>query len=221
MDLIQSAVLAIGLGLLGFVEPCSVGSHLIFIRTMKDWTARQRLMQTLLFTLSRALLMAGLGIAAALIGGAFEGFQYGFWAALGSLYVVLGLLYLAGGAGWLIKQLNRALPDRPGTGSSLALGTVFGFNIPACAAPLLAVLLGDAAARSAAGNGVAYGAFTLFLFGLALSAPLILAVYTRVGRRLLDAIVRLSSRMPRWTGAVLVALGLWSIGLAWQQIASL
>lgn len=214
MDLIQSAVLAIGLGLLGFVEPCSVGSHLIFIRTMKDWSARQRLIQTLLFTLSRALLMAGLGIVAALIGGAFEGLQYGFWVVLGSLYIVLGLTYLAGGASWLMKHLNRALPGRPGTGSSVALGVIFGFNIPACAAPLLAVLLGDAAARSAAGNGVVYGGVTLLVFGLALSAPLILAVYTGFGRRLLDAITRLTGRMPRWTGVVLIALGIWSIGLA-------
>lgn len=214
MDIIQSLILAVGLGLLGFVEPCSVGSHLIFIRTMKDWSARQRLIQTLLFTLSRALLMAGLGIVAAVIGGAFEGLQYGFWAALGSLYVVLGLIYLAGGAGWLMKHLNRALPGRPGTGSSVALGAIFGFNIPACAAPLLAVLLGDAAARSAAGNGVVYGGITLLVFGLALSAPLVLAVYTGFGRRLLDAITRLTSRMPRWTGVVLVLLGIWSIGLA-------
>ena len=214
MDLLQSLLLAIGLGLLGFVEPCSVGSHLIFLKFLDRLPKRQRWLQTLIFTVVRAVFMSLLGVLAALIGARFLGVQHGLWVVLGSVYVVLGGVYLAGGAPWIIWQMNRLLPQVSPTAGGVGLGAVFGLNVPACAAPLLAVLLGDAAAQAATGSGVAYGALTLFVFGLAISSPLLLAVFTRSGRRLLTAIARLAGRMPRWTGAVLIALGLWSITLA-------
>lgn len=191
MDTAQALVLAAGLGLLGFVEPCSVGSHLLFLKFLDRLPERQRLYQTLVFTLARAGLMAGLGVLAAVIGAQFLGIQHGLWMVLGSLYVAFGLAYLAGGAPWLIRQSDRLLPRAPATSGGAALGVLFGFNIPACAAPLLAVLLGGAAAQAAAGGGVAYGGVSLLIFGLALSSPLVLAVFTQRGRRLLNAIARL------------------------------
>ncbi|MEX1214450.1 cytochrome c biogenesis protein CcdA [Saccharospirillum sp.] len=214
MDLLQTLVLAAGLGLLGFVEPCSVGSHLIFLKFLDQLPARQRWVQTLIFTLVRAVFMALLGVLAALIGARFLGVQHGLWAVLGSVYVVLGLVYLLGGASWMIRRINHLLPHVSPTAGGVGLGAAFGLNIPACAAPLLAVLLGDAAARATTGSGVAHGALSLFVFGLAISSPIVLAVFTQFGRRMLTSIARLAGRMPRWTGAVLVALGLWSITLA-------
>ena len=214
MEIAQAGVLAAGLGLLAFVEPCSVGSHLLFLKFLDRLPERQRLYQTLVFTVARAGLMAGLGVFAAAIGARFLGIQHGLWMVLGSLYVALGLAYLAGGAPWLIRQSDRLLPRVPTTSGGAALGVLFGFNIPACAAPLLAVLLGGAAAQAAAGGGMAYGGVSLLIFGLALSSPLVLAVFTQRGRRLLNAIARFAARMPRITGAVLVLLGVWSIGLA-------
>ena len=214
MEIAQAGVLAAGLGLLAFVEPCSVGSHLLFLKFLDRLPERQRLYQTLVFTLARAGMMTGLGVLAAVIGARFLGIQHGLWMALGSLYVALGLAYLAGGAPWLIRQSDRLLPHVPTTSGGAALGVLFGFNIPACAAPLLAVLLGGAAAQAAAGGGMAYGGVSLLIFGLALSSPLVLAVFTQRGRRLLNAIARFATRMPRITGAVLVLLGVWSIGLA-------
>ncbi|RTR00176.1 hypothetical protein [Halomonas nitroreducens] len=113
--------LAAGLGLLGFVEPCSVGSHLLFIRHLERLPRRMQAVQTLLFTLSRAALMAGLGVLAALIGSAFMGLQHGLWALLGSLYAGVGLLYLGGRAPWLLARVNRFLPRLSGTPGSLGL----------------------------------------------------------------------------------------------------
>lgn len=216
MDFSASLVLAAGLGLLGFVEPCSVGSHLLFVKYLEQRPVGERALQTALFALIRAAFMAGLGVLAALIGARFTGVQHGLWAVLGALYVALGLVYLGGGSAWFIRQINRLLPRLPGISGSFALGGLFGLNVPACAAPLLAVLLGDTAARAAAGGGVVYGGATLLVFGLALSSPLVLAVLTRRGRRMLEAIARLAGRMPRWTGAVLVVLGGWSIFLAYS-----
>jgi len=214
MDMAQTLALAMGLGLLGFVEPCSVGSHLIFLKFLDQLPERERVLQTLIFTSVRAAFMAALGVLAALIGTRFLGIQHGLWIVLGSVYIALGLIYLGGGAPWIIRHTNRLLPRVSATSGGVTLGVVFGFNIPACAAPLLAVLLGGAAAQAAAGGGVVYGASTLLVFGLALSSPLVLAVFTQRGRRMLNAIARLASRMPRVTGAVLVLLGLWSISLA-------
>lgn len=214
MDIAAASLLALGLGLLGFVEPCSVGGHLLFIKYLERRSPRQRIVQTLAFTLTRATLMAGLGMIAALIGTAFTGLQQGLWAILGGLYVLVGLIYLGGGAPQVIAAVNRLLPRLSAASGSVGLGALFGLNVPACAAPLLAVLLGDAAARAATGAPLAYGALTLLIFGLALSSPLLLAVFTRRGRRLRDAITGLAGRLPRWTGVLLVALGVWSILLA-------
>jgi cytochrome c-type biogenesis protein len=52
------------------------------------------------------------------------------------------------------------------------------------------------------------------LFGLALPLPLVVAVLFAPARALLDRIAGLSRRIPRWTGALFVALGLWSIWFA-------
>lgn len=113
MELIQTLTLAVGLGLLGFVEPCSVGSHLLFVKYLESHSPRERLLQTTIFTLTRAGLMAGLGVLAASLGANLQGVQHGLWAALGGLYLLLGLIYLGGGAGWLIQQMNRILPKMP------------------------------------------------------------------------------------------------------------
>lgn len=217
MEFAVALPLAAGLGLLGFIEPCSVGSHLLFIRHLERLPRRRQAVQTLLFTLSRAALMAGLGVLAALIGSAFTGLQHGLWALLGGLYAGMGLLYLGGGAPWLLARVNRLLPRLSGTPGSLGLGVLFGLNVPACAAPLLAVLLGDTAARAAAGGGIIFGTTTLLVFGLALSSPLVLAVYTARGRHGLETLARLAGRMPRWTGAVLVGLGAWTLWLAFSS----
>lgn len=89
--------LAAGLGLLAFVEPCSVGSHLLFIRYLEGLSQRVKVIHTLLFALTRASLMAVLGVVAVFVGTAFTGLQQSLWALLGSVYVVVGLLYLGGG----------------------------------------------------------------------------------------------------------------------------
>lgn len=89
---------------------------------------------------------------------------------------------------------------------------LFGLNIPACAAPLLLILLGAAAAGGATGTTFLGGFVSLAVFGLALSLPLVLAVLFASARRALDWLAGLSGHMPSWTGLVLIALGLWSIG---------
>ena len=200
-------LLPIGLGLIGFVEPCSMGANLLFVKHLEDRSAAEKAVATGIFTVTRGGVIGLFGVAAALLGAAFTGIQQGLWIVLGSAYLILGAIYLAGKSGIFMRRIGPSLKRlSPGTGSA-GLGLLFGFNIPACAAPLLFALFGAAASAST----VVKGFVALALFGLALSLPLVVAVTFPAVARRLDRLAGLSRRMPFWTGVVFVILGLWSI----------
>lgn len=207
-------LLPAGLGLFGFVEPCSVGSSLLFVKYLEGEGAREKIRQTALFSLTRALFIGLLGVAAVVVGSAFVAFQKAAWIGLGGLYALLGLLLLAGRAGALSVAVGPGLARLSGLRGSAGLGVLFGLNIPACAAPLLGALLAAAAASGASGATLAAGFTALAVFGFFLSAPLVAAVFSARARRGFDWIARQAGRFPRWTGAILIALGAWSIGFA-------
>ena len=207
-------LLPVGLGLLGFIEPCSIGSTLIVVKHLEAKSAASKLAHVGVFAGTRAVFIGLLGMVAVVLGKAFLGVQQGAWIVLGSVYVLLGLLYMFGKAEVLMVSLGpslRRLSDLPG---SAGLGFLLGFNIPACAAPLLLALLTTAAASGAAGAALASGFVSLALFGLALSLPLVVAVLFEPARRTIDWLAGLSRRLPQWTGMLLIALGFWSIWLA-------
>lgn len=208
----STVLLPIGLGLLGFVEPCSIGSSLVFIKFMEGKGAGPKLVQATMFAVVRALLIGVLGLVAAAIGAAFIGFQKGAWIALGAVYVLIGVGYATGRTGVFRARLGPGLARLSGLQGSAVLGALFGLNIPACAAPLLLALLGTAAAGGASGGMLVAGFASLALFGFALSLPLIIAVLFAPARDALDWLAGRTRRVPVWTGLVLIALGLWSIG---------
>lgn len=210
--LVNSVLIPVGLGLLGFVEPCSIGSSLVFIKFIEGKGAGPRLAQVGMFTAIRALLIGLLGVIAVGLGSAFIGFQKGAWIALGAIYVLIGLGYATGRAGLLSRSLGPSLARLSGLRGSAALGALFGLNIPACAAPLLVALLATAAAGGASGSTLTAGFVSLALFGVALSLPLVVAVLFEPARGALDWLAGLSRRVPFWSGLVLIGLGLWSIG---------
>ena len=211
LDLFQLVILPVGLGLLGFVEPCSIGSSMILVKVIEDQSAATRIAQVGVFALTRALLIGALGALAALIGTILLDLQKGAWLLLGLLYVAIGTFYAVGKAGLLMRSFGPSLSRLVGLRGSIGLGLLFGLNIPACAAPLIFALLGAAALGGSVGGTVALGFVSLGLFGLALSAPLVLAVFWEPGRRLLDRLARLSVRVPMVIGLVLIGLGLWSV----------
>ncbi|MGH8690499.1 MAG: hypothetical protein ACREUS_05665 [Burkholderiales bacterium] len=170
-----------------------------------------KLVQMSLFAGFRAGFIGILGAAAVIAGGAFFGFQKAAWILLGALYGVLGLLYLSGRIGWLMRSFGPSLARISSVRGSAALGVLFGLNIPARAAPLLLALLGASAASGARGGSAAQGFIALALFGFALSLPILVAVLFAPARRALDWLAALSRRLPVWTGLLLVALGAWSI----------
>lgn len=209
---ISLVALPLGLGLLGFIEPCTIGSSLLFLGFLEGRTASEKVAQTLAFTLARSLLMGLLGLAAVAVGAVFVEYQKGAWALMGMLYIGLGFAYLTGRVDRLKRSFGLGLARLRGTKGAVALGLVFAFNIPACAGPLLIALLGAAAVGSPENYG--RGFVMLSLFGLALSLPIAVAALSEGGRRLFDAAAGYSGRVPRIIGAIFVLLGAWSIRFA-------
>ena len=107
-------------------------------------------------------------------------------------YVVLGGIYIARKHGRLMRAFGPALTRTRTTGTAAMMGLVFGLNIPACAAPLLAAIL----AASVGTATVAQGFWMMAMFGVALSLPLIVAVSWGTARAALDRMAQLSDRAP-------------------------
>jgi len=207
-------LLPIGLGLMGFIEPCSLGSTLIVVKHLEGTNSATKVAQVSIFAGTRAVFIGLLGMLAVVLGTAFLGLQRGAWIVLGVVYVGLGLLYVIGKANVLMVSLGPSLARLSNLRGSASLGVLFGLNIPACAGPLLLALLTAAAVGGATGRTLASGFLSLALFGFALSLPLVLAVLFRPARRAIDWLAGLSRRLPFWTGLLLIALGLWSIWFA-------
>jgi len=205
-------VLPIGLGLLGFVEPCSIGSSLVLIKYLERKSPATKLAEVAVFTATRAVFIGALGALAVVLGTTIVGFQRVAWILLGVIYVALGALYLTGKAGVLMVSVGPSLGRISGLRGSAGPGALFGLNIPACAAPLIFALLGMAATGGIAGRTFVSGFVSLGLFSLALSLPLVAAVLFAPARQLLDRMAGLFTRLPFWTGVLLIVFGLWSIG---------
>ncbi len=216
----STVLLPVGLGLLGFIEPCSLGTTLLVVKQLEGSSAGRKLTQVGVFAAMRSVLVGLLGMLAVLLGAPFLGLQRGAWIGLGAVYMTLGLLYLSGHIKPLMVSLGPSLNRLKTTRGSAALGVLFGLNIPACAAPLLVALLGSAAAGGAAGATLTTGFVSLGLFGFALSLPLVLAVFFAPTRRAIDWLAGLSGRLPIGTGLLLIAVGLWSIGFALSAASS-
>jgi len=212
--LLNLFVLPVLFGLFGFVEPCSIGSTLVLVKQIEGRRASEKIAQMAIFAATRAGFIGMLGMLAAVVGSAFLGFQKAAWFFLGAVYIALGLMYVTGHIGWLMRSFGPRLARMQSVKGSVALGVLFGLNIPACAAPLIVALLGAAAAGGASGRTLASGFVSLAVFGLALSLPLVIAVYFERARNALDWLAELSRRVPRWTGLLLIALGAWSVWFA-------
>lgn len=199
--------LPIGLGLLGFIEPCTIGGHLLFLDTQKDRSAGEKLRAVAVFIIIRSLTAGAFGAVIAFIGQKLIGVQTGIWLVFGIIYLLIGLAFILGRAGLIKRRISLAPATWKKARNPVVLGLAFGLNIPACAAPILFGLLGLAATTGT----VLTGFWMMFLFGLFLSAPL--AVFA-LNPRFAASLDRFAGWLKgmRWViGAVFVLLGIWSI----------
>ena len=222
MDITAATVaLSFGLGLLGFVEPCTIGTHLLFLGAQRTRATQQRLAAVAIFLTARIVVMGGFGGLIVVVGQRLIGVQTGAWLVFGAIYLLLGLGFLFGWERALRHRIGLA-PEQWKTASNpLFQGLAFGLNIPACAAPILFGLIGSAVASGSASTGF----LMMSVFAVGLSLPLLpLSAVPRLAA-LLD---RLADwlRPRRWLfGAIFFALGIWSIWFGlfvdpadWSQI---
>lgn len=213
-DVLSFVGIPLAFGLVGFVEPCSVGANFVFLSYLRARPAAERFGQALTFVLSRALFLGLIGGGVAGLGRAFAASAYIYSAGLGTLYILLGLMAL----GLYYGLFNLPVGDvgtwlQKKSGLSLPMGVVFGMSAPTCAVPLLLALLGKAGVA-----GVTEGFFSLVLFGLALSSPLLVIATSRRASDFLTRIGRHSARMPLFAGFILIAVGLWSVVIGWRGL---
>ncbi|MBA2566396.1 MAG: hypothetical protein H0V08_01145 [Thermoleophilaceae bacterium] len=143
----------------------------------------------------------GLGIA--FLGGSVFAAQKGFWLLLGLLYLALGTAVILNARfRWGLfgrVSLRRLLPES--RDRSLGLGLLFGLNLPACAYPLLLALLVPGAA-----SGALLGFAALFVFGLALSLPLVPLVFSERTAKLFGRLAHMGGATPYVIGVVFLLL---------------
>ncbi len=209
MDFTFQAVFLIpaGLGLLGFIEPCTIGGHLFFLDTQKNRSRAEKINAVLVFIGVRSVMAGMFGAFIAFLGQKLIDMQTGIWLIFGVIYLGAGLLFLSGKANLLKKRIDFAPATWKQAQNPVLMGLAFGLNIPACAAPVLFGLLGLAATTGTIFSGFAM----MFIFGFFLSSPLLIfAIIPALAGRL-DRMAHKLGKMRRFTGVIFVALGIWSI----------
>jgi len=199
--------LPVVLGLIGFIEPCTIGGHLLFLDTQKNRTRSEKVRAVVVFIVVRSLVAGSFGALIAFLGKHLISAQTGIWLIFGLIYLTIGLAFLTGRTRLIKKQINLAPAAWKQVGSPVVLGLAFGLNVPACAAPILFGLLGLAATTGT----VLAGFVMMSVFGLFLSLPLALfAVIPKLANKL-DGLAKWLLQ-ARWIiGGFFVVLGLWSI----------
>jgi cytochrome c-type biogenesis protein len=196
-------ILPLLFGLLGFIEPCSLGINSIFLARIHRFTKLHRIRESLLFAFVRAFVLSLLGLGVAFVGTKVFTFQTFYFVILGAFYAMLGGAYIYTQYKKIYipsLDFSRFAKKR----NIFTLSVLFGLVIPACAIPLLLVLLGNAFAV----DSLFQGFISLFIFGLGLSFPLVLFSFSNKSSNILKWISEKSSRVPYITGGLLIVLGI-------------
>ncbi len=208
MDITAYAVaLSFGLALLGFIEPYTIGAHVLFLGAQRRRAMQQRLAAVAIFLAARVVVMGGFGGLIVVLGQRLIGVQTGAWVVFGAIYLLLGMGFLFGWERTLRHRIGLAPEHWKAASNPLFQGLAFGLNIPACAAPILFGFIGTAVASGSAATGV----LMMAVFAVGLSLPL---VPLSAVPRLAASLDRLADwlRPRRWLfGSIFVALGIWSI----------
>lgn len=196
-------ILPMLLGLLGFFEPCSLGVNTIFVNYIRRFDVPVRIAETILFTIVRAIVLSLVGLSVAVIGRKFFVFQQTYFLGLGAFFIVVGIFAILRRAKKIsIPTINllRFVKKK----NTISMAILFGLMIPACAIPLILALLG----KSLLTGSVVKGWVSLFVFGVALSAPLILISASDRAHTLLEKMGRVVRKVPYLSGTILIVLGI-------------
>lgn len=193
-------------GLVGAITPCALGINAVFLSSVTGKPRPRRTWEWLLFALSRAVMLTVLGLAFGLLGQAIGGFVLGYQRLIAWGLIVLGVLFILSRF-WRVPwpYLSLAGNRAPtGNGSALALGAVFGLDIPACTSPLVLALL----AQTVLVGDWLFGAISLFVFGVGMSLPLLpITMAAGADRWLVGVSQRYKTPFYLTAGGLLILLG--------------
>jgi cytochrome c-type biogenesis protein len=205
-------------GLIGFFEPCSMGINMMFLSSVDRTNSVRRIKEIAVFMLVRALVLALLGLSVAFVGNRLFSFEQGFFIILASIYISIGLLMIFSKS--LLQRLrNVRIAHLLGMdfkeGALNRLGLIAGLTIPACAIPLITVLLGQTFLL----GKIFTGFITLFVFGLALTVPLAIFSFFKGGIIWLTWIAERTKKFRVIGGVILVLIGVATFysGSYWNQ----
>jgi len=202
MGLYDLILIPVLFGLIGFFEPCSLGINLIFLNRVQSMTRARRIRESLIFTLMRAFILALVGLTAAFIGSKFITIQVRFFIILGAIYIILGILAIINMYRPIFK-IDINLAKYVKHKGAISLGLIFGLVIPACAIALIVALIG----RALVVGNLFDGFLSLFVFGLALSSPLVVISCFEKSNKIIQKMATKAKRWPWLTGVVLILVG--------------
>jgi cytochrome c-type biogenesis protein len=218
--------LAFAAGVVSFASPCVlplVPGYLAFVSGQEGEAQRsigQRLLPMALFVAGLTIVFTALGAFSSAVVPVIRS-PVGQRIA-GAVVIVIGVLMLlyafrVGGAAVFAERRPFLGKVRPGTLGALPLGMAFATGWTPCVGPVLAGILGIAAAQ----GGGAWGAVLMAFYSLGLGLPFLL-----VGlglRRLMDAL-GFVKRNYRWFagvgGGLLVLIGLLLVTNLWLPFLS-
>lgn len=216
-------LLAAGAGLLSFVSPCVLPLLPAYLGYMTGLTAEELqsrqdaatrahvVGRALAFVLGLSLVFSALGASASAVGQALLQYQ-SLLLRLGGILVVLLGLHTLGliRMPWLYRERRLALgAAQPGARGSyvgaLLLGAAFAAGWTPCIGPFLAGLLALASQEQT----VSQGMLLLFVYGLGLGVPFVLAgLALGTSLRLLKGITARMQAVEVVSGLLLVGMGL-------------
>lgn len=215
-QLVHLTPLSVGIifaaGLLTSLTPCTLSMLPITIGYIGGYEAKNRwqgAIQSTWFSLGLATTLAGLGIAATVLGQVYGQVGIGLPIVVSLIAIVMGLNLLEalpfplpsiGGTDWISKELPMGV-------RSYLLGVTFGLVASPCSTPVLATLL----AWIGSTKDPVLGGALLLAYTAGYVVPLIVAgTFTASIKKLLE-VRRWSGWITPTSGALLVGFGVFSL----------
>ena len=210
--MIAQLVALFGAGVASFLAPCIVPLLPAYLGIVAGETAAahdpgRAVPATAVFVLGFAVVFAGLGATAGLLGSSLHDVQQIVQRVGGVIVAVMGLALLGVLRGPFARErrLVQRLPRGGGPLRPFVVGVAFGAAWSPCVGPLLAAALTLAARSGQAGRG----ALLLVAYAFGIGVPFLLAAFGLASfPALADRLQRMGPTIERVAGVLLIVLGL-------------